>query len=87
MKAIVNVPKANQYSRFNGLTFEVKDVTNITMGLLGLDKNYPNNQTDFSFNEIIVVDLVKEISDNVPNKDLFMKLTKYAEVNKINFLI
>lgn len=58
MKAIINVNKASQYSKMNGLSFEVKDVIEIkgkkVYGLLGVNPNFPNNQTDFSEDELII---------------------------------
>lgn len=62
MKAIISITnKSSQYSKLNGQTFEIKDFMKESVGLLGVDENYPNNQTDFSFNEIIVVDIKKEL--------------------------
>jgi hypothetical protein len=58
MKAIINVKKASQYSKLNGQAFEVKDVFEIkgikVYGLLGVNPSFPNNQTDFSANELII---------------------------------
>jgi len=58
MKATINVKSANQYSNRNGETFEVKDVLEIrgkkVYGLVGVNYEYPNNQTDFTEDEVII---------------------------------
>jgi hypothetical protein len=55
MDAIINVRKNSQYAKYNGLTFEVKDLLENTAGLIGLNKEFPKNQTDFSFKEIVII--------------------------------
>lgn len=83
MKAIINIPnKKNQYSKFNGLTFEVKDLMNGQVGLIGVNKDFPNNQTDFSFEEVIIVDIQKEV-EYYFNTWEGEKLKKYCEVKNI----
>jgi hypothetical protein len=61
MKAIINIHKKNQYAKYNGLTFEVKYMGCTYVGLKGLDTQYPENQCDFSFNEVIIVDIQEEL--------------------------
>lgn len=61
MKAIVNITnKRNQHAVYNGLTFEVGDLLSYGVGLVGLRSEFPNVQTDFNFEEIIIVD-IKEV--------------------------
>jgi hypothetical protein len=63
MKAIINITnKKNQYSKFNGLTFRVGDLLKDGLGLIGVNQDFPKNQTDFNFNEIIIVDIELEYS-------------------------
>lgn len=81
MKVILNVNSKNQYSKFNGLTFEVKDVMSFGVGVLGISKH---NQVDFSWSEVMVVNLTEEIvelykSDNTK----LLHLLKYVEVKGI----
>lgn len=69
MRAIVNVKKGSAYAKYNGLTFEVSETradtwnekTRITLNINGAN-------TDFSENEVIIVDFANEIQkayDNV----------------------
>lgn len=77
MKAIINISnKHSQYSKFNGLTFEVGELMKESVGLLGLDTNYPFNQTDFHFSEIIIVDIKKEFKEHP-------ELKSYIQIKKI----
>lgn len=82
MKAILNISRFSQYSKFNGLTFRVGDLNNTSLGLVGLDKTFPNNQTDFSFNEVIIVSLQDEL--DTYNTEKLKKLSNYCNVNKID---
>ncbi len=62
MKAIIDIKnKQNQYSKLNGLTFKVKELLNNGVGLLAVNPYWPSNQTDFTFEEVIIVDIEKEV--------------------------
>jgi hypothetical protein len=69
MKAIVNVHKASNQSRNNGLTFRVKEVLSTIVAL-----EIPSNEmgidltTDFSFREVFIVDFENELK--IAYKDL-----------------
>lgn len=58
--AKLNVKKCNQYSALNGLSFQVKDTYTckgkMVYGLLGVNKQYPNNTTDFTQDEVVLED-------------------------------
>ena len=85
MRAVINVPKKNQYSRLNGLTFEVGDIMPNGLGLVGVNVEFPKNQVDFSFKELIIVDLVDELKVSKTGRALssnFECLLNYCEVNK-----
>jgi hypothetical protein len=94
MKAIINIKnKKNQYSKFNGLTFEVKESLSYGFGLLGVNSEFPNAQTDFNFNEVIIVDVKQElrqlqISGNTAGwifcKSKWDCLMSYCKINKID---
>ena len=66
MKAIVtNVKKGSGYSEYNGLTFEIKDYMKNLVGLKipsKLDIEMMDT-VDFSWNEIFITDIQKEIKD------------------------
>ena len=68
MKAILNVNEFSCYARFNGLTFEVTEVLNRQVALL-----IPNLElgkcltTDFSFSEVIIVDIANELQKAYDN--------------------
>jgi hypothetical protein len=59
MKAQLKVKKSNQYSIYNGNEYEVKSVYTCKglkiYALIGLNKEHPNNTTDFSEKEIIII--------------------------------
>lgn len=79
MKAIVNVHKDSYYKFLNGQTFEVKEIFPSAVGLsvMGLT-------IDFSFSEIEIVDLKKELESC--NRETFEKLKRYLEINKIKIV-
>ena len=60
MKAILNT-KSKIYNHLNGLTFEVGEVLNGNLGLIGVNKKFPKNQVDFSFDELFIVDIETEL--------------------------
>lgn len=68
MKAIVKVNKNSSYSRFNGLTFEVKEVLSQQIALfipsLELGKDLT---TDFGHSEVIIVDIENELQKAYDN--------------------
>lgn len=85
MKAIINIQnKNNQYSKYNNLTFEVKDLMNGKVGLVGVNPEFPNNQVDFSFEEIIIVDIEKEMQAARENADW---VSSYEYASKYQCLI
>jgi hypothetical protein len=75
MKAILNINKASQYAKHNGLTFEVVELLNSMVAL-----NINGATTDFSFNEVIVVDVKKELAEAFNNNKTqdFVKLRNYV---------
>ena len=82
MKAILNVSKFNQYSKYNGLTFDVVELLRSMVAL-----NIEGRTTDFTFKEVIIVDIKNELSKafNGGEKTLqdFLRLRDYAVENKI----
>jgi len=88
MKAIINISnKHSQYSKLNGLTFEVKELMNDSVGLVGVNPLYPNGQTDFHFSEILIVDIKKEFEEVKSYNSLIklLKLLHYLQIKKIQF--
>jgi len=85
MKAIINISnKHSQYSKFNGLTFEVIQLTKDSVGLVGVNPLYPNGQTDFHFSEILIVDIKKELEED-KSYISSIKLLNYLQIKKIQF--
>ena len=97
MKAIINVQKGSAYAKYNGLTFEVRELMSST---IALDMN--GQTTDFNFDEVLIVDLINEfleydlVLDYLPNSKHKIEptnrlelerelssLIKYANKNKI----
>jgi hypothetical protein len=82
MKAIINVNKNNQYSKYNGLTFDVKEILN---SIVSLDVN--GITTDFSFNEVMIVDFQEELQKAYDDFNWdgssrrYSKLLKYQDFN------
>lgn len=70
MKAIINVSKGSAYSKFNGHTFEVAEMFSSGISIKGLNTEFPENKTDFSFAEIFIVDLQKEVETSVKNSKI-----------------
>lgn len=70
MKAILNT-KSNSYKHLNGLTFEVGEVLNGNLGLIGVNKEFPKNQVDFSFDELFIVDIEKELQQASEDNDWY----------------
>lgn len=65
MKAIVNVKKSSSFSKFNFLTFEVKEVLSAIVCL-----NINGNSVDFSFGEVIIVNFQDELLNAWKEADL-----------------
>ena len=62
MQAIIWVNKKSQYFNHNGKTFKIGDLLHGGAGLIGVNEQFPENQTDFSFDEILIVDIVNELA-------------------------
>lgn len=85
MKVVINITNPlSQYFRYNGLTFETRDLTKSFIGVLLKDGNF--NQTDFSFSEVIIVDFQDEVKRCLKHGFYIKleKLTIYAKLKKIN---
>ena len=95
MRAIVNVKKGSGYSRFNGLTFEVKEFfLNIVCLKIPLQYN-PEDfiSVDFTLNEVFIVDIqpsIKALKNQIEfmngldeEKDELNFLENYCKVKKI----
>ena len=84
MRAIVNVSKGSYYVKYNGLTFDVDELqsSRITLSIKGID-------VDFSFNEVIIVDLQKELQTAFDNFNwgsdvkTYRRLIDYCNINMI----
>jgi hypothetical protein len=83
MKAIIKVSKNSSFAKFNGHTFEVKEVlsTNSTNPIFAMDIN--GSTTDFTSKEIIIVDLVSELNKSLAAPVKFA-LSCYVKINKIS---
>jgi 3-deoxy-D-arabino-heptulosonate 7-phosphate (DAHP) synthase class II len=91
MKAIItNIKKRSAYAKYNGLTFEVKEVLSTLIALQIPDENGKLNTVDFTFKEVMIVDFEQELqraycNANWDNKYLrhFNNLKNYQEIKKI----
>jgi hypothetical protein len=85
MKVILDIRNPHsQYHKYNGLTFETRDLMRGQVGVLLKDNSF--GQTDFSFNEIIIVDFQGEIKSCVKHS-FNIKLEKliiYANLKRID---
>lgn len=84
MQAILNVNSGSAYAKYNGLTFEVKEVLN---GIVALKIN--SNTVDFSFAEVLIVDIKSNCQVqldlfNHSQPNCFINLNSYCVRNKIN---
>ena len=70
MKAILNT-KSKNYSHLNGLTFEVGEVLNGNLGLIGVNKEFPKSQVDFPFYELFIVDIETELQKANEDNDWY----------------
>lgn len=85
MKVVINIKNLHsQYSKYSGLTFETRDLMNSSVGVLLKDGNF--NQTDFHFDEVIIVDLQGEVERCVKFGFNFKleKLRNYSRMKGIN---
>lgn len=86
MKAIItSVKKASGYSKYNGLTFEIKDYMKGLVGLkipskLDIDKF---DTIDFSWNEIMIVDIQSQIK-NCENSIKYFESLSRPDGKQIN---
>lgn len=87
MKAIINVNKNSSYAMYNGFTFDIKEVFSNT-----LDLNVYGTTTNFSFTEILIVDINEEIEKlqndckypgSIDARKLLNKLSYYKEINHL----
>ncbi|SIR01945.1 hypothetical protein SAMN05880574_1544 [Chryseobacterium sp. RU37D] len=91
MKVIINIQTPSFYTKFNFLTFEVHEIGNTWVSIKGLNPELPLNQTDFTFSEVFIVDIEKEMQMARENSDWsggeatrkFESLKKYCEFRKI----
>ena len=84
MKAIVNVRKRSFYSKYNGLTFEVSQFLS---NIVALDI-HGQTTADFRFNEVLIVDVDKELSKAwTTDIKAYNNLKAYCEVNKIDLAL
>lgn len=85
MKVIISIKnKRNQYAKFNGLTFDVAEVMSGSVGVLLRQGNY--NQTDFSFDEITIVDIMEELNKAQDPRYITI-LLQYVKLKKIELMI
>ena len=91
MKAIINVQDGSIYGTCNGKTFEVFKLWSHSVDLIGANPEFPNNGVNFTFNEIIIVDIQDELRSAKLNAqrlggvhiDIYDYLKKYCKVKKI----
>ena len=82
MKAIIKVSKNSSFAKFNGHTFEVKEVlsANTNNPIFAMDIN--GSTTDFTSKEIMIVDLSIEFNKSLA-APIKIALFSYAKNNKI----
>ena len=91
MKAIIKINNASYYSKFNFLTFDIAEMGSSFVAIQGLNPEFPNNKTDFSFDEVFIVDIEKELQKARESSEWyggeatrkFNNLKKYCEFRKI----
>jgi hypothetical protein len=76
MEAIVKVSKLSHYSSLNGKTYPVKEVLST-----GLALSINNITVDFSFNEVIIVHIEKEMQAAYDDYRAYGKDSKGAGLN------
>jgi len=86
MKVVINVHSASAYSKFNGLTFEVKEILSNLIAV-----SIDNRTVDFLYKEVVIVDFQKELKEawekaendlNVHEKLHFLR--NYKTLHKIS---
>ncbi len=93
MKAILNLPKTNQYSKYNGWPLEVISVGNGKTNPIQLNIN-GRQWTDFKSSEVIICDLQKELQRAYDGKNWgetyatieYHWLLEYMRINNIQML-
>lgn len=88
MKAIIKVPKSSAYSFLNGHTFEVQEVFSTFVSLKIPSQIGEITGIDFSYNEIIIVDIDNEIQKsyddfNFGYNSIYIHLKYYCKINNI----
>lgn len=90
MEAIINVKGASAYSVFNGHTFEVSKIWNHSVDVKGINPEYPQNDVNFTFAEIIIPNLGEELQKAYDaanwyggeHLEKYNALVKYCELKK-----
>lgn len=85
MKVVINIKNLkSQYSKYNGLTFETRDLMRDSVGVLLKDGTF--NQTDFHFDEVIIVDFQEQVKRCIKHSFGFKleKLKNYAKIKNID---
>lgn len=85
MKVVINIKNPlSQYSKYNGLTFQTRDIMRDSVGVLLKDGTF--NQTDFHFDEVTIVGFQDEVKTCLKHQFGFKleKLKNYATIKKIN---
>jgi len=89
MKAIIKVKKGSAYAKLNGFTYEVAELTQRGVSLIGPNQEFPQNSVWFSYKEIIIVDLISELTrvylgeNNKSNQFKVAALETYCRTAKI----
>ncbi|MDY3538168.1 hypothetical protein PG275_09165 [Riemerella anatipestifer] len=90
MKAIIKVNTESFYSKYNFLTFEVFEIGGSWVSFKGLHPSFPQNEVDFTFDEIFIVDIENELKKAMFNSKngneatrKFTALKKYCEFKNI----
>ncbi len=78
MKAIVNVKPGTTYSKFNGLTFDVKNINNIviTLDLKGF-------AIEFSLGQVMICDIQEEYNKAYAKAEKTCNNTDYQKLYHI----
>lgn len=77
MKAII-ITKRGAYRKHYGKTFDIKDVLSYGVSLKGVNPEFPENSVDFTFDEVLIVD-IDEILKEAECQKVALNLTKYLE--------
>ncbi len=83
MKVVINIKNIHsQYHKYTGLTFEVRELMHSSVGVL-LNKDKGDfNQTDFHFDEILLIDFQEEVRRCI-KFDFYHKLEKLKTYSKM----